>query len=126
MMIFCGLENLFSTFCFLCRKLLLHSKKNKRVDKKLDIYATLKRSEVDQNLFWASKKLKEFGAFSSVDDCYVSGKTRVKLVNGDKRWYQIGHEDDLFRIISHEMKEKLLTEDTLKNLGNSHLKCVDF
>ena len=96
------------------------------MDRKLDIYASIKRSEVDSTLFWASKKLKEFGAFSIVDDCYVSGKTRVKLANGNKSWYQIGHEDDLFRIISHEMKQKLLDEDTLDKLGHSHLNCLDF
>ena len=90
------------------------------------MYASLKRSEVDATLFWASRKLKEFGAFSSVEDCYVSGKTRVKLASGDKKWHQIGHEEDIFKIISEEMKRKILTEDTFGKLGHSHLKCVNF
>ena len=54
------------------------------------------------------------------------GKTKVKVGGEDKKWYLIGHEEDLFRLISEDMKIKLLDADTRGTLGNSHLKHVDF
>ena len=106
---------------------MLNCKNNKRVDKKLDVWANMKRSEYDRTLLWASKKLKSFGVFSKVEDDFVSGKTRVKVAGDTKtKWHSIGHEHDLFRLISEEMKEKLLDADTLNKLGNDHLKYIDF
>ena len=106
---------------------MLNCKNNKRVEKKLDVWANMKRSEYDRTLLWASKKLKSFGVFSKVEDDFVSGKTRVKVASDTKnKWHGIGHERDLFRLISEEMKEKLLDADTLNKLGNDHLNHINF
>ena len=55
------------------RELLNNSKNNVRNDSKLQIWANLKRSQFDADLHWAARKLKTWGAFKIVDDCFVSG-----------------------------------------------------
>ena len=50
-----------------------NSKHNVRKDKKLQVWANLKRCATDATLYWAAKKLKSWGALEKVDDCFVSG-----------------------------------------------------
>ena len=58
---------------FYFRQLLNNSKHNVRKDKKLQVWANLKRCATDATLYWAAKKLKSWGALEKVDDCFVSG-----------------------------------------------------
>ena len=62
---------MFTLFYF--RQLLNNSKHNVRKDKKLQVWANLKRCATDATLYWAAKKLKSWGALEKVDDCFVSG-----------------------------------------------------
>ena len=112
-------------FSFFCRNLLLHSKNNIRKDKSLDIWANLKRSKYDNLLHWACQKLKSWGVFSKVEDDYISGKTRVQL-KGKQNFISIGHEEDIFAIISDDEKKKLFKADTKNELGYAHLSHIDF
>ena len=57
-----------------------NSKHNVRKDKKLQIWANLKRNDTDATLFWAARKLKSWGAFEKVDDCFVSGTVSVLIL----------------------------------------------
>ena len=69
----------FNENCFhiIFRQVLTNSKNNVRKNKKLQVWANLKRSQFDGTLHWAARKLKSFGAFEDVDDCYISGKFTV-------------------------------------------------
>ena len=111
-------------FAFSYRKLLTKSKNNDRRDKSLDVWANLKLSPYDALLHWAARKLVSFGAFSKIEQDFISGKIRVK-VTGKKNFVSVGHEDDLFTLISEEDKDKLMEADTKNKLGRGHLKYVD-
>ena len=53
--------------------------------------------------------------------CTILGKVKVK-VTGQTSFKSVGHEDDIFALITEEDKEKLFQADTKNQLGNSHLK----
>ena len=91
----------------------------------MDVWANLKLSRYDALIHWAARKLVSFGAFSKVETDYISGKVRVK-VTGKNNFVSVGHEDDLFALISEEDKEKLMQADTKNKLGHGHLKYMDF
>ena len=90
----------------------------------MDVWANLKLSRYDALLHWAARKLVSFGAFSKVETDYISGKVRVK-VTGKNNFVSVGHEDDLFALISEQDKEKLMAADTKDKLGHGHLKYMD-
>ena len=109
----------------------LKKSKKKRGKRSLQIYFHLKQSPIDSMFRICAQKLKRWGKIQDFDIDIDSGKTVIEMLDGKK--VSIGHENDLFRIISAEDKKKLITENNaarVKNpeyciLGNSHLSKMD-
>ena len=47
-------------------------------------------------------------------------------LKGKQNFISIGHEEDIFAIISDDEKKKLFKADTKNELGYAHLSHIDF